>query len=97
MGNNMGRQEDIIISKAKTIINKRKGKCPLTLSASHTLTVLSNEDVARRDMLGLNRTSVIKHECSSRVDFGFKVSAYHITACVAGGKKDVNDFTSYHD
>jgi hypothetical protein len=37
-----------------------------TLSASQTRTVLSKEDVARRDMLGLNLTSVIRNECSSR-------------------------------
>ena len=83
MGTYMGIQENIISSKAKTIMSKRKEKCPLTLSASQTLTVLSNEDVARRDMLGLKRTSVIKLECSSSVDFGFKVSVYHIKACVA--------------
>lgn len=51
------------------------------MSASQTLTVLSNEDVARRDMLGLKRTSVIKAECSSSVVFGFKESVFHNTAC----------------
>ena len=53
----------------------------LTLSASQTLTVLSNEEVARRGRLGLKRTSVIIAVCSSRVVFGFIVSVYHITAC----------------
>jgi hypothetical protein len=33
--------------------------CILTLSTSQTLTVLSNEEVARRGVLGLKRTSVI--------------------------------------
>jgi hypothetical protein len=54
----------------------------LTLLASQTLTVLSNEEVARRGMLGLNRTSVIKRECSSNTDFCFKVSACHNTTCI---------------
>lgn len=53
-----------------------------TLSASQTLTVLSNEDVARRGMLGLKRTSVIKFECSSSEVFDFNVSVYHKTACI---------------
>lgn len=67
--------------------NKKKYKkprrklCPLTLSASQTLTVLSNEDVARRGMLGLKRTSVINEECSSRFVFDFNVSVCHSTAC----------------
>jgi hypothetical protein len=34
----------------------------LTLSTSQTLTVLSNDDVARHGPLGLNRTSVIRRE-----------------------------------
>lgn len=53
----------------------------LTLSASQTLTLLSKDDVARRAMLGLKRTSVISDECSSSVVFGFKLSVYHKTAC----------------
>lgn len=57
-------------------------KSKLTLSASQTLTVLSKEDVARRGMLGLKRTSVINAECSSSVDFGFRESACHNTACI---------------
>jgi len=55
---------------------------PLTLSASQTLTVLSKEEVARRGMLGLKRTSVIIKECSSSVDFGFKASVNHKTAYI---------------
>jgi hypothetical protein len=51
-----------------------------TLSASQTRTVLSKEDVARRVMLGLNRTSVISIECSSNVDLGFRASVNHKTA-----------------
>ena len=70
-------------------MNKHKTMCPLTLSASQTLTVLSNEDVARRGMLGLKRTSVIKAECSSRFVFDFKVSVYHNTACT--GKSAENN------
>ena len=52
-----------------------------TLSASQTLTVLSKEDVARRDMLGLNLTSVIRNECSSNEDLGFSGSVPHKTTC----------------
>lgn len=63
---------------------KIRGK--LTLSTSQTLTVLSNEDVARRGMLGLKRTSVIKDECSSRVAFCFRESVYHKTTCITGHK-----------
>lgn len=54
----------------------------LTLSTSQTLTVLSYEDVARRGMLGLKRTSVIKDECSSRVAFCFRESVNHKTDCI---------------
>lgn len=69
-------------------MNQKRNIAVLTLSASQTLTVLSNEDVARRGMLGLKRTSVIKDECSSSVVFGFKVSAYHNTACIIYGQQD---------
>jgi hypothetical protein len=47
------------------------------LSASQTRTVLSKEDVASRDMLGLNRTSVINAECSSNEDVGFRAGSVH--------------------
>lgn len=59
----------------------------LTLSTSQTRTVLSYEDVARRGMLGLKRTSVIKDECSSRVAFCFRESVYHKTACIMKQRK----------
>lgn len=59
---------------------EKKENCPLTLSASQTLTVLSKDEVARRNMLGLKRTSVISLACSSRVVFGDKESANHSTA-----------------
>jgi len=65
------------------------------LSTSQTLTVLSNEDVARRGMLGLKRTSVIKDECSSRVALCLRVSVYHKTACStkqSGGKGHINPY-----
>jgi hypothetical protein len=65
----------------KSIMNQEE--CQLTFSASQTLTVLSNEDVARRGMLGLKRTSVIIDECSSSELFGFKESVYHNTACIS--------------
>ena len=58
----------------------------LTLSASQTLTVLSNEEVASRGRFGLKRTSVIIAVCSSRVVLGFIVSVCHITACKNGIK-----------
>jgi len=75
----------------QTIVKQETNE--LTLSTSQTLTVLSNEDVARRGMLGLNRTSVIKDECSSRVAFCLRESVYHKTACStnqAGGKRPYN-------
>jgi hypothetical protein len=66
------------------MIKEKHERNLLTLSTSQTLTVLSNEDVARRGMLGLKRTSVIKDECSSRTAFCFSESVYHITACITG-------------
>ena len=66
-------------------MGKEKKNFPLTLLASQTL--LSNEEVASHDMLGLKRTSLIKHECSSSVDFGFKVSVNHNTASIGRKKK----------
>ena len=54
----------------------------LTLSASQTLTVLSAEDVASLNALGLKRTSVIHCECSSSVDFTVKESVHHNVAWV---------------
>lgn len=52
-----------------------------TFSVSQTLTVLSAEDVASLDRLGLKRTSVIHWVCSSSVDFTVKDSVHHNTAC----------------
>lgn len=63
-------------------MENQKERAELTLSASQTRTVLSNEDVARRGMIGLKRTSVIRDECSSIVAFGFNVSVYHNTAWI---------------
>jgi len=67
-------------SKAVTL--EKDKHYELTLSTSHTLTVLSIEDVARRGMLGLKRTSVTRKECSSRVAFWFRESVNHKTACI---------------
>jgi hypothetical protein len=72
--------------KSITMKHKRKKLSQLTLSASQTRTVLSKDDVARRGMLGLKRTSVINDECSSSVVFGFKESVYHNTACITISK-----------
>ena len=60
----------------------RKRRDELTPSASQTLTVLSNEAVARRGMLGLKRTQIIKEECSPKIAFGLNVSTSHKTVCI---------------
>lgn len=77
------------LQKQYYIRNEKTGVCQLTLSGSQTLTVLSAEDVASLDMLGLKRTSVIPWECSSSVDFIANDSAHHNTACTtkSSGKR----------
>jgi hypothetical protein len=66
---------------------KKEGKpgliITLTLAASQTLTVLSNEEVARHGVLGLKRTSVMSREWSSSIDFCFRLSAFHRKTCIA--------------
>lgn len=53
----------------------------LTLSASHTRTVLSKDDVARRLEVAAKRTSVMISECSSSRFRIFCVSTSHKIAC----------------
>lgn len=53
----------------------------LTLSTSQTLTVLSPEDVAIFNVLGLKQTSVIHCECSSSVNLAVKDFVHHTVAC----------------
>lgn len=66
-----------------TIMSNQKSLDELiTLSASQTRTVLSNELVARSGNLGPNRTLVIKAECSWILAFGSKVSVHHNATCV---------------
>jgi hypothetical protein len=66
-----------------------------TLSASQTRTVLSKEDVARRDMLGLNLTSVIRNACSSSEDLGFRTgSVHHKKTCTKETQENYKSFFS---
>lgn len=55
--------------------------CQLTLSASHTRTVLSNDDVASLFEVAAKRTSVTISECSSNRIRTFCVSTSHRMAC----------------
>lgn len=58
--------------------NERNGKKLFTLDESHSCTVLSKEDEAKIDELGLNRTSVTIWECPSPVLMQLNVSTFQI-------------------
>ena len=67
----------------------------LTFSTSHTLTVLSSEDVAIQGLCGEKQASEISSECSSRTPLSSPKSVDHKLACIINlPGKEVGIFAS---